>query len=121
MFATIAAGKYDELINFFEPDVSFETVTPPGVPIAGVWNGLAMVTEAIRTNFALVKNQQPQVVSLTFEGPNRIKLVGKETGQSAQTGKTYSVDFVQIYDFKNVKIVKIYQEITGADFANAFV
>ncbi len=62
--------------------------------------------DAIRTNFALVESQQPEVESIIAQG-NSVAVLLWESGVVKSTGRPYTITAVQWFTFVNGKICRI--------------
>src|SRR4051812_11547836 len=67
-YLALARGDFDAAIDLFHDDVEFEISGPPAVPFLGRWRGRPAVGEAMRRNFAMVEDQEPEVHAIIAQG-----------------------------------------------------
>jgi ketosteroid isomerase-like protein len=99
VYQAIALGDIDAFMDMLTEDIDLEIVGPPTVPFLGSWRGRQQVTEAVRTNFAMVQEQQPELQSVVAQG-DTVVAVGRERGRYSETGQEYDVQWVQFHTFK---------------------
>ena len=104
-YQAIARGDFAAVLALFADDIEFEIIGPPAIPFVGRWRGKEQVAQAIKNNFALVENQQPEVQELVAQGDTVI-VVARERGLYRPTGRPYDVHWVQVYTFRDGKLVR---------------
>jgi uncharacterized protein len=113
-YQAIARGDFDAAFALLADDVDFEVVGPPDGPFLGRWRGRAQVEEAVRTNFARVEDQHPEVQSLVAQG-DTVVLIARERGRYRDSGRPYDVHWVQQFTFRDGRIVRV-REIYQGEF-----
>lgn len=103
MVQAIAAGRFDELRGYLADDVTFEMAVPDALPWICHAHGRDEVAQAIETNFGVVREQQPEPLSLVCQG-DTLMVMARETGRMAQTGEPYRVMLTQQYTFRDGKL-----------------
>ncbi len=110
-YRAISRHDFNAALAYFADDVEFEVLGPQNLPIAGHWHGRAEVATALAKNFALLADQQPVVHDLVAQGDSVVVFV-RERGRFLPTGQGYDVTFVQMFQFREGKVVRI-REICG--------
>jgi ketosteroid isomerase-like protein len=108
VYQAIARGDIQAFMEMLAEDIDLEIVGPLTVPFLGSWHGRRQVTEAVRTNFAMVQDQQPELQSVVAQG-DTVVAVGRERGRYCETGQEYDVQWVQFHTFKGGMLSRIRQ------------
>ncbi|HLA63580.1 MAG TPA: nuclear transport factor 2 family protein [Rhodothermales bacterium] len=103
LYAAIVEGT--GLSGLCTPDVEFEIVGPPGVPMAGRHVGLAAVEAAAKSNFALLEEQRPVIESVIAQGDEVVVFI-QETGRFRPTGRPYKMLAIQHFTVRRGRIVR---------------
>ena len=119
IYQALSEGRYEAIGPELTEDVELEIIGPAVVPFIGRWKGIAPVLQAIQKNFTHVRNQRPEIVSLTAQGDS-IVVVAREQGESVKTGNAYDIHWVQIFTFRDGKLCRIHEVADGLDLALAF-
>ena len=107
LYRTVISGDFEGgFAAGLADDVVLEIHGPPGLPLAGTWQGPQAVAEATRRNFSLLAEQQPEITSVVAQGDTVIVL-GRERGRFVATGRPYEVAFVHEFTFRGGKVARI--------------
>ncbi len=104
-------------LEMLAEDVEIEFVGSPRGLFAGRWRGREEAALAIGENFAQVEEQRPEVHSVVAQG-DVVVVVAHEHGRFRRTGLLYETHWVQIFTFRDGKVVRfreIYDSTTMAD------
>lgn len=110
-YRAIGRGDYAAALDLMADDMVLEITGPPGHPFVGRAAGRAEVGAALGRNFALVGEQQIDVLSLVAQG-DTVVVVGQERGRYQPSGEPYSVRWVQIFVFRDGKL-QVMREVFG--------
>ena len=107
------ASVFDNAIE----DVTLDIYAPPEFPFVRTARGAGPFRAALEHNFGAVHEQRPEVRDLFADG-DRIVLLGRETGVIRQSGRTYDVEFVERFTFRDsrlasVQIIAAYSKPSG--------
>jgi ketosteroid isomerase-like protein len=105
-YRALARGDFPAFVEKLADDVELEIVGPPEVPFVGRWRGRATVAEAVRTNFALLEDQRPEIQSVVAQG-DTVVLVAREQGRYRPTGRAYDLHWVQLFTFRDGKVSRV--------------
>jgi ketosteroid isomerase-like protein len=111
-YLAMARGDFDAAMGLFHDDVDFEITGPPAVPFLGRWRGRSEVGEAMRRNFAMVEDQEPEIRSLIAQG-DIVVVVAHERGRLRASGSPYSLHWVHVCTFHGGKVVRFHEIIDG--------
>ena len=98
MVHAIAHGRYDEVREHLAPDVDFEIVAPACVPWRRHARGADEVAATIAENFACVREQRTQPLSLVAQG-DTVMVMAREAGCFVDDGEPYEVMLAQQFTF----------------------
>lgn len=112
MVHAIAEGRFDELREMLDPDVTYEMVTPARVPWRRYASGADEVTRAIAENFATVCEQRTQPLSLVSQG-DTVMLMARESGRFTADGEPYEVLMAQQFTFGGDGRLVAFRSVTG--------
>jgi uncharacterized protein len=101
----LARGDLAPVLALLADDVEMEMLGPAEVPMTGRWSGKEQVTQAIARNFSLVADQQAELLSLVAQG-DTVVIFARETGCYRATGKCYDIHWVQLYTFRDGRIIR---------------
>jgi hypothetical protein len=108
VYQAISRGDIQAFMDMLAEDIDLEILGPLTVPFLGSWRGRQQVTEAVRTNFAMVQEQQPELQSVVAQG-DTVVAVGRERGRYSETGLEYDVQWVQFHTFRGGMLSRIRQ------------
>lgn len=74
--------------------------------------------EVIQRNFALLEDQHPTIETVVAQG-EQVVFVGREKGRVRATGRPYDLHLVQVYTFRNGKLVNMHQVLDTAAWISA--
>lgn len=106
LYRILAQGDFTALGELLADDVVFEIIGSSANPFAGYAKGRQQVIDAARHNFSLLEDQQPQIESVVAQG-DTVVVMARERGRFAPTGQDYDFYWVQLYTFKEGKLVRI--------------
>jgi ketosteroid isomerase-like protein len=117
-YRALARGDYAGVLAHLADDIELEIVGRPEVPFTGRWQGLDQVRDALQRNFALVEDQRPEVQTLTAQG-DTVVVVARERGRLRATGREYDLHWVQLFTFRDGKVVRIREIFDSASLLEA--
>jgi len=118
LFRIIARKDFESLNGILADEVVLEIIGSPTTPMAGLTEGRQQVIDTTRNNFAQVKEQRPEILSVVAQG-NTVVVVGREQGCFRPTGRSYELHWMHQYTFKNGKIVRICELFDSAALLKA--
>ncbi len=118
-YSAVAEYDFKTALTFFDKDVELEIHCPPEIPFSGHWKGLDQVAKAMAANFGMVADQHPHIEQLVAQG-DTVVLFARETGRYLPTGQMYDVHFVQLFQFRGGKVVRI-RQVSGTTGLRAAV
>ena len=113
----IERGDFAVVTDYFHHEVDLEITGPPGFPILGHWRGRDQVAAAVARNFAMLKNQRPEIRWLIAQG-DTVVIVGHEEGLFVATEASYAVNWVQVYRFQDGRIAQLHEIVDGYSVAD---
>lgn len=113
VYGSIAGDDFASLADHMAEDVTLEIIGPPGALFTGTHRGRDQVIEATRSNFALLQDQRPEVLSVAARG-DTVVVVGKEVGRFRATGIDYEVYWMQVFTLRERKVTSIRERLGGA-------
>lgn len=119
VYQAIGRGDLQAFMDLLAEDVDLEIVGPLTVPFLGSWRGRQQVTDAVRTNFAMVQEQQPVLQSVVAQG-DTVVAVGHERGRYSETGQEYDIHWVQFHTFKGGMLSRIRQLVAESRGGSPF-
>ena len=117
-YRALARGDYPAVLGHFADDVELEVVGPPDVPFVGRWQGLDQVRDALQKNFAMVEDQRPELQALTAQG-DTVVVVARERGRLRATGREYDLHWVQLFTYRDGKVVRMREIFDSAAMRKA--
>jgi ketosteroid isomerase-like protein len=105
-YRALARGDFAAFVESLADDIELEIIGPTEVPFVGRWSGRATVVEAVRTNFALMEDQRPEIQSVVAQG-DTVVLVAREQGRYRPTGRAYDLHWVQVFTFRDGKLSRM--------------
>lgn len=114
----IVRGDFAALEGLFADDVVLDIIGSADNPIAGKWQGRQQVIDATRRNFSLLEDQKPEIESVVAQG-NTVVVVAREQGRFVATGQSYDFHWVQLYTFKEGKLIRFRELADSVEFRDA--
>jgi uncharacterized protein len=111
-YRAIERGDLAVVSAYFHDDMHLEITGPPSLPILGRWRGRDEVAAAVASNFAMLKNQRPEIRSLIAQG-DTVVVLGHEEGLVVATEVSYAVHWVQVYRFQDGRIAQLHEILDG--------
>lgn len=108
----IAQGRFDALREQLAPDVTYEMVVPAHIPWRRAARGADEVAAAIAENFATVREQRTQPLSLVSQG-DTVMLMARETGRFVDDGAEYEVLVAQQFTFGDDGRLAEFRSVVG--------
>jgi uncharacterized protein len=116
-YRALARGDLAAFLEMLAEDVEMEFVGSPRGLFAGRWRGREEAARALGDNFAQVEEQRPEVHTVVAQG-DVVVVVAHEHGRFRRTGLPYETHWVQIFTFRDGKVVRfreIYDSTTMAE------
>src|SRR5262249_2117835 len=105
-YRALSAGDFATALAKFADDIEFEILGPPAMPFAGSWRGRDEVASVLGHNFSQVADQEPEIRSVTAQG-DTVVIMAREKGRYVPTGRTYDLNWVQVFQFRDGQVVRI--------------
>lgn len=112
MVHAIAQGRWDELREQLAPDVTYEMAVPPQIPWARTATGADQVAATIAENFASVRDQRTQPLSLVSQG-DTVMVIARESGHIVDGGEPYEVLLAQQFTFADDGRLAAFRSVVG--------
>jgi len=109
-YRAIAEGKFADFAAMLHEEITLEIVGTPSVPFLGSWQGKQIVAEAVRTNFGMLEEQEPELHTVVAQG-DTIVMTGREQGRIRGNGQSYDVQFVQCHTFRAGQLFRVRQVV----------
>jgi ketosteroid isomerase-like protein len=106
VLGALADQDYAAVGALLADDVEFEIIGSASLPMAGRTRGRDQVLEATRANFAHVDQQRPQIEAVVAQGDS-VVIFAREEGRFKPTGRTYTLNWVQIYTVVDGRITRM--------------
>ena len=108
LYQAIVRGDLDAFRGLLGEAVEFEIIGPEQVPFAGSARGPGEATEFVRSNFAKIESQHPEVLDVVAQGDTVI-VNGRERGRLVGADEDYAIEWVQRFRFDADLIVQFRQ------------
>ena len=114
MVAAIAAGRFEELRGWLDPDVTFEIAGPTGLSWVGRAQGADAVAAAIAANFRTVRDQRTEPLALVAQG-DTVMVMARESGRWVETGEPYEMVLAQQFTFRDGRLAAFRSVVAAAE------
>ncbi len=118
MYRAVGLGDFQTVLDYFDEDMDMEIIGPSIIPISGRWRGKAQIAAALVRNFSMFEDQRPEVQTVVAQA-DRVVVVGHEQGRFKPTGRPYEIHWVQIFTFRDGKVVRFRELADTAVFLDA--
>jgi ketosteroid isomerase-like protein len=105
-YRALARGDFQPVIAQMADTIELELHGPADIPLTGSWRGLTEVVAAMRRNFGSLADQQAEILALVAQG-DTVVLLAQERGTVRATGTAYHIRWVQLFTFRDDKIVRV--------------
>jgi ketosteroid isomerase-like protein len=105
-YRALAQGNFAPVLAALADDIELELNGPVEVPINGCWHGLVEVSAAMQRNFGALAEQQAEILAVVAQGDS-VVLFAREQGKVRATGAPYHLRWVQLFTFRDSKIVRV--------------
>jgi ketosteroid isomerase-like protein len=112
MVHLISQGRFGELREHLSPEVEYEMGAPESIPWCRRARGADAVAAAIAGNFASVREQRTQPLSLVSQG-DTVMVMARESGRFADSGEPYEVLLAQQFTFDAEGQLAAFRAVTG--------
>jgi ketosteroid isomerase-like protein len=112
MVHLISQGRFDELREHLAPDVEYEMGAPQSIPWCRRARGADEVAAAIAENFASVRDQRTQPLSLVSQG-DTVMVMARESGRFADSDEPYEVLLAQQFTFDGEGRLAAFRAVTA--------
>lgn len=106
----IAARDFVALGALMTDDVVLDIRSAAALPFIAQARGRSAVLDAVRHNFAGLREQRPTIDAVTAQG-DTIVVVSREEGQVAATGQRYRVSGVQRFVIRDGKVALVEEHV----------
>lgn len=105
-FDALGQGDVSTFLDLMHPDVELEIAAPPEFDWIRRARGVAELRAAVEHNFAILQDQEPELVSVIAQG-HVVVVVGRERRRIRESGERYDVCFVYQFTFRDGKVWRI--------------
>jgi ketosteroid isomerase-like protein len=112
MVHAISQGRFDELREQLAPEVEYEMAAPESIPWHRRARGADAVAAVIADNFASVREQRTQPLSLVSQG-DTVMVMARESGRFADSGEPYEVLLAQQFTFDREGRLAGFRSVVG--------
>jgi len=102
-FKLLASGDDSPFLNALTEDSILKVAGPAEFAMSGEWHGPKAIGQAMRRNYSLLSAQAAKIEHVVAQG-EKVILVASETGTVRDTGKTYSCQWMQLFEFRSGKL-----------------
>jgi ketosteroid isomerase-like protein len=106
LYRGLAQGDFAPSLAAMADEIEMELHCPTSVPISGSWRGQAAVFAAMQRNFGILAEQQAEILSVVAQGES-VVLFAQEQGKVRATNAPYHIRWVQLFTFRNNRIVSM--------------
>jgi len=103
MYEAVGRSDFVGVVERMTDDVVMTITGTPGHPFNGRWVGRAAVLEAMGRNFAMVDEQEVQIVSVVAQGETVI-VIARERGRYRPSGEPYEGEWAQVFGFRGGRL-----------------
>jgi uncharacterized protein len=118
MYDAFLRGDLPALLDGMAEDIDWQVVGPAAIPFAGSARGRQQVADLLRNAFGVLDEQRPSVRDVVAQG-DQVIVVGHETGLYKPTGAPYEVEWVQVFTFRDGRLVKFREYCDSQPFVAA--
>lgn len=108
MVEAVAHDDYDALSLVVADSVELRILAPPDVPFIRSAEGAPAFLEAVRRNFAMLKEQNPVLLSIVAQGEAVVCFL-REQGRYVEDGRPYDLHAVQEFLFRDGKLARVFE------------
>lgn len=112
IYRNLALGNPESAFDHLDAEVDLEITGPDTFPFRGRWHGRADVGEALRKNFGMIEDQQPQVHAVVAQG-DTVVVIARERGKLPSQRHFYDFQWVQLFTFRDDRVVWIREIVDG--------
>ncbi len=119
MYAAFQRGDARAIVDACAEDIEWQSFGPAEIPGTGVRRGRAQVEEFFDIIAKALKFDtfSPQEF---LSDRDTVVVLGKETGRSVATGRTFDTEWVMVFNLSQGKVVKFREFYDTANFLRAF-
>lgn len=103
MYAAVGRSDFAAVVERMTDDIVMTITGPPGHPFNGRWVGRTAVLEALGRNFAMVDEQDVQIISVVAQGETVI-VIARERGRYRPSGEPYEGEWAQVFGFRDGRL-----------------
>lgn len=117
LYEAIVQGDLQAFRGLLGAAVEFEIIGPEQVPFAGSARGPSDAIEFVRSNFAKIETQHPEILDVVAQGDTVI-VNGRERGRLIGADQDYAIEWVQRFRFEAEQIIQFRQLYSMVAIAN---
>ncbi|MBV9772591.1 MAG: nuclear transport factor 2 family protein [Gemmatimonadetes bacterium] len=118
-YSALVRGEFGgPLAELMDEEVEMEIVGAPGAPFTGTWRGREEVLEAVRRNFAMIEDQDPEIQAVVAQG-DTVVVFARERGHIRPGHRPYEMHWMSIFNFRDGKVVRIREMVDTAALLQA--
>jgi ketosteroid isomerase-like protein len=103
IYEAVGRSDFQAVIDGMTDDIEMTIAGPPGHPFNGRWVGKPEVLAALGRNFAMVDEQDVQILSVVSQGET-VVVIARERGRYRPSGEPYEGDWAQVFGFRGGKL-----------------
>jgi ketosteroid isomerase-like protein len=108
LYRAIGRGDLAAFGSQLADEVELEIVGPAAIPFNGRWAGRDAVVAAVRDNFGKIEWQRPDLHTVAAQG-DTVVAAARERGRVRGAARDYDMHWVQVYTFRDGRIVRMRQ------------
>ena len=116
-YRAFMARDLDGLLASIAEDVDWHVAGPEDVPFTGL-RSHAQLAEHFRKAFEMLEHQEIQVRDVVAQG-DTVTVAAFERGKILPTGAPYAMSWVQIFTFRDGKVVRFHEHMDTAALRDA--
>jgi ketosteroid isomerase-like protein len=104
MYGALGAQNFEVFASCIHAD--FAVVEAPSLPFAGTFAGMEGFSELVGKVFSMFSTFDPQITAISA-GDDKVMVWVEMTLTAANTGKTTQMPMIEVFTFKEDKVVEI--------------
>lgn len=119
MYKNFATGNMSAVLSCFDNDIVWERAGAPFIPFSGTFKGVEEVTKmfAIQATTISLKKFLPEKICANED---TVIVLGHDDADVISTGKSYSIEWAQVFTLKDEKIIHVQVLLDTKTVADAF-
>ena len=118
-YENLQSGNFEGAMGLMSDSIEIIFYGPPEIPMTGTYlgkDGIARFFDILGQNIELYEFVPTEFIA---EG-NQVAVIGRERSKVRNTGKVFDVNWVQVWDVENNKIMRLRDFFDTASMVSAF-